>query len=149
MERPVPPREHVFGSLWMEPLRRKQHADGFFFLSAANAADLNSKIHQAAAPCLVEFKVYMCGVSKKKERESNARTRLCPCTRLPVTAKTADNGGINGTLLAVPEGRSTTNNFDASGFLDWHVKVHVSQPQVRQARTQAGARADRWSPKAS
>ena len=52
------------------------------------------KNHKAAAACLAKFRVGVASFALGGMGLSNARSRLRPCTRLPVTADRADNGGI-------------------------------------------------------
>ena len=59
------------------------------------ASDLNSENHKAAAPRLAKFRVRVASLALGGEGQGNARSRLRPCARLPVTAHRADNGGIN------------------------------------------------------
>ena len=73
-----------------------------------------------------------CGVFCPGRRGPRQRQVATPPlrTRLPVMANRADGGGINSMLLAVPERQSIADDFDASGILDGHVKVHICQPHV-------------------
>ena len=83
-----------------------------------------------SAPCLGKFRGRAAFFALGGVGRGNARSRLRPCTRLPLTAHRADYGGISGKLLAVPVRQSIADHFDASGILDWHVKGHVCQPHV-------------------
>ena len=134
------------------------------------ASDLNSENHKAAAPCRAKFEVRVASFALGGLGQGNARSRLRPCTRLPVTptgltlvasmascAPCRRGSPLQTTSMRRASWMGTSRFMSASRTFcatcapaSLHTLANArSRGMAREARTPAVTHAARWSPKAS